>query len=176
VAASHAFLAARIDDNRWLHGSLLKLDTPCERRLVFKPVVHRVRLQPDPIVQSPLVRIAIGADHAGFFLKEHLKATLQRLGHSVDDHGTHDEEPVDYPPICLKVARRGGGRADRGIVSAQRQGRIAANRCGTRGACAAATIPRVSRANTSTRTYLMGGRIVAARQPTKSGTVARYAV
>ena len=37
----------------------------------------------------PTVRIAIGADHAGFLLKEHFKQTLVKLGHTVDDHGTH---------------------------------------------------------------------------------------
>jgi hypothetical protein len=84
------------------------------------------------------VRIAIGADHAGFLLKEHLKATLQRLGHGVEDHGTDSEEPVDYPPICLKVARAvAEGRADRGIVlGGSGQGeQIAANKVrGTRAA------------------------------------------
>src|SRR5881628_3558910 len=70
-----------------------------------------------PIVQSSAMRVAIGADHAGFPLKEHLKRTLQRLGHSVDDHGTHSEDAVDYPPICIAVARAvTEGRADRGIV------------------------------------------------------------
>ena len=63
------------------------------------------------------MRIAIGADHAGFLLKEHLKATLQRLGHAVEDHGTHSEESIDYPPICFSVARAvAEGRAERGIV------------------------------------------------------------
>ena len=63
------------------------------------------------------MRIAIGADHAGFALKEHLVATLARLGHDVDDRGTHSEAPVDYPPICAEVARAVvAGRADRGIV------------------------------------------------------------
>ena len=63
------------------------------------------------------VRIAIGADHAGFRLKEHLKETLQRLGHSVDDIGTDSEEPVDYPHICFEVASRvAERRAERGIV------------------------------------------------------------
>src|SRR6476646_4689697 len=69
------------------------------------------------IVQSPLVRIAIGADHAGFLLKEYLKDTLQRLGHAIDDYGTDSEAPVDYPPICVEVAHAvAEGRADRGIV------------------------------------------------------------
>src|SRR4029079_4466475 len=70
-----------------------------------------------PIVQSRSVRIAIGADHAGFLLKEHLKASLKRLGHSVDDHGNDREAAVDYPPICLAVARAvADGHAERGIV------------------------------------------------------------
>jgi ribose 5-phosphate isomerase B len=63
------------------------------------------------------MRIAIGADHAGFQLKEHLKQTLDRLGHAVDDHGTESEETIDYPPICFSVGRAVvDGRADRGIV------------------------------------------------------------
>ena len=37
---------------------------------------------------STVMRIAIGADHAGFALKQHLVATLTRLGHQIDDHGT----------------------------------------------------------------------------------------
>jgi ribose 5-phosphate isomerase B len=63
------------------------------------------------------MRVAIGADHAGFLLKEHLKQSLQRLGHTVDDHGTDSEASVDYPPICLAVGRAVvEGAADRGIV------------------------------------------------------------
>ena len=52
------------------------------------------------------MRIAIGADHAGFVLKQRLIAVLRELGHEVDDHGTHDEQPTDYPPICAAVAPR----------------------------------------------------------------------
>src|SRR6476661_9561569 len=63
------------------------------------------------------MRVAIGADHAGYLLKEHLKQTLQRLGHSVEDLGTNSEASVDYPPICMAVGRAVvEGRADRGIV------------------------------------------------------------
>ena len=63
------------------------------------------------------MRIAIGADHAGFPLKQHLVQTLARLGHAVDDRGTGSEAPVDYPPICAEVARLvRSGQADRGIV------------------------------------------------------------
>src|SRR6266481_4226015 len=118
------------------------------------------------IVQSPLVRIAIGADHAGFLLKEYLKQTLQRLGHAIDDHGTDSEAPVDYPPICVGVARAvADGRADRGIlVGGSGQGeQIAANKvAGVRAAlCNDLYTARLSREHNDANVLSMGGRIVA---------------
>lgn len=112
------------------------------------------------------MHVAIGADHAGFLLKEHLKQTLQRLGHSVDDHGTHSEEPVDYPPICIAVARAvAQGRADRGIVlGGSGQGeQMAANKvAGTRAAlCNDLYTARLSREHNDANILSMGGRIVA---------------
>ena len=112
------------------------------------------------------MRIAIGADHAGFLLKEHVKRTLQRLGHDVDDHGTHSEEAVDYPPICLSVAREVAlGRADRGIVvGGSGQGeQIAANKVpGVRAAlCHDLYTARLSRQHNDANVLSMGGRIVA---------------
>jgi ribose 5-phosphate isomerase B len=113
------------------------------------------------------VRIAIGADHAGFLLKEHLKGTLQRLGHSVDDHGARSEDPVDYPPICLSVARAvAEGRAERGVVvGGSGQGeQIAANKvAGVRAAlCNDLYTARLSREHNDANVLAMGGRIVAA--------------
>ena len=112
------------------------------------------------------MRIAIGADHAGFLLKEHLKATLAKLGHQVDDHGTHSEESVDYPPICAAVARAVvAGEADRGIVlGGSGQGeQIAANKvCGARAAlCNDLYTARLSREHNDANVLSMGGRIVA---------------
>jgi ribose 5-phosphate isomerase B len=112
------------------------------------------------------VRIAIGADHAGFALKEHLKQTLARLGHTVDDRGTDSEEPVDYPPICIDVARLvAAGRADRGIVlGGSGQGeQIAANKVvGIRAAlCNDLYTARLSRQHNDANVLSMGGRIVA---------------
>src|SRR5260221_13600427 len=77
------------------------------------------------------MRIAIGADHAGFPLKEHLVATLVRLGHAVDDRGTFSETPIDYPPICAEVARLvAAGTADRGVIGggSGQGGQITANK------------------------------------------------
>ena len=112
------------------------------------------------------MRIAIGADHAGFTLKEHLKQTLAKLGHTVDDHGTHNEQPVDYPPICIAVGRTVvEGRADRGIVlGGSGQGeQIAANKVvGVRAAlCNDLYTARLSRAHNDANVLSMGGRIVA---------------
>jgi len=63
------------------------------------------------------MRIAIGADHAGFEMKEHLASWLARSGHAVTDLGTHSEDPVDYPDYAAAVGRAvASGRAERGIV------------------------------------------------------------
>ena len=49
-------------------------------------------------------RIALGADHGGYILKEHLKHVLKDAGYQVLDCGTHSQEAVDYPDLALKVA------------------------------------------------------------------------
>ena len=110
--------------------------------------------------------MAIGADHAGFLLKEHLKQTLQRLGHTVEDFGTDSQASVDYPPICMAVGRAVvDGRADRGIVlGGSGQGeQIAANKvAGVRAAlCNDLFTARLSREHNDANVLSMGGRIVA---------------
>ena len=112
------------------------------------------------------MRVAIGADHAGFLLKEHLKQTLTALGHIVDDHGTDSEASVDYPPICLSVGKAvAHGKADRGIVlGGSGQGeQIAANKVpGIRAAlCNDLFTARLSREHNDANVLSMGGRIVA---------------
>jgi ribose 5-phosphate isomerase B len=63
------------------------------------------------------MKIAIGADHAGFVLKEKLRQGLARDGHEVVDFGTVSAESCDYPDYAQSVARDvAGGRADRGIL------------------------------------------------------------
>ena len=62
-------------------------------------------------------RVALGADHGGFELKEQLKRQLQELGYSVIDCGTDSSESVDYPDFALAVARLvAEGRAWRGVL------------------------------------------------------------
>ncbi len=61
--------------------------------------------------------IAIGADHAGYHLKEELKTFLRALGHDWKDVGTDSAESVDYPDFAEPVARAvAEGQCPRGIV------------------------------------------------------------
>ncbi len=63
------------------------------------------------------LRIAVGADHGGFELKNQLLGFLREKGFAVLDCGTHSKEAVDYPRIAYTVARLvAAGQCDRGIV------------------------------------------------------------
>ncbi len=63
------------------------------------------------------MRIAVGADHAGFSLKGRVVEFLQKEGHMVLDLGTHDSEPVDYPDYAEAVgASVVKGEAEVGIL------------------------------------------------------------
>ena len=75
------------------------------------------------------MRIIVGADHAGFQLKQTVVQTLQDWGHDVVDVGTHHGERVDFPDVARSVCDPiVEGKADRGVMV-----------CGTGiGACMAA--------------------------------------
>jgi ribose 5-phosphate isomerase B len=63
------------------------------------------------------MRIALAADHAGYLLKNELKAKLGEQGHDVLDLGTDSPAPVDYPDSAEAVAGAiRGGQAERGII------------------------------------------------------------
>ena len=49
-------------------------------------------------------KIAVGADHAGFELKEKIKDNLKELGYDVVDFGTNSNDSVDYPLIAKALA------------------------------------------------------------------------
>ena len=61
------------------------------------------------------MKIALGADHAGYEYKERIKRFLAEQGHEVEDFGTHSAEPCDYPdfiyPAALAVSQRTCDRA-----------------------------------------------------------------
>jgi ribose 5-phosphate isomerase B len=110
-------------------------------------------------------RIAIGADHAGFLLKQHVIELLTGLGHDVDDLGTHSTEPVDYPAYCAAVGRAvRDGQADLGVViGGSGQGeQLAANKVrGVRAAlCNDLYTARLARAHNDANVLSIGGRVV----------------
>jgi ribose 5-phosphate isomerase B len=112
------------------------------------------------------MRVALGADHAGFPLKEDLRAFLAEQGHEVDDHGTDSTEPVDYPVFCAAAARAvATGKADRAIVlGGSGQGeQIAANKVdGVRAAlCHDLLLARLSREHNDANVLAMGARVIA---------------
>jgi|SRR5918996_1139086 ribose 5-phosphate isomerase B len=112
------------------------------------------------------MRIAIGADHAGYGLKEDVKGYLKERGHEVEDLGTHSEETTDYPPICAAVARAvRDGRADRGVVlggSGQGEQMTANKVRGIRAAlCHDLYTARMARSHNDANVLSMGARIVA---------------
>jgi len=110
-------------------------------------------------------RIAIGSDHAGFDLKQHLVELLGELGHVVDDQGTNSNESVDYPKICAGVGRTvRDGDADFGIViGGSGQGeQLAANKVrGVRAAlCNCLYTARLARAHNDANVLSIGARVV----------------
>jgi ribose 5-phosphate isomerase B len=112
------------------------------------------------------MRIALGSDHAGFPLKENLKAFLTDEGHEIHDHGTDSTEPVDYPAYCAAAARAvAAGEADRAIVmGGSGQGeQIAANKVdGVRAAlCHDLFLARLSRQHNDANVLALGARVVA---------------
>jgi ribose 5-phosphate isomerase B len=63
------------------------------------------------------MRIAIGADHAGFELKNQLGDVLRQSGHDVSDVGTNSAESTDYPDYAVRVAKAvASGTVERGVL------------------------------------------------------------
>jgi ribose 5-phosphate isomerase B len=63
------------------------------------------------------MKIAIASDHAGFPLKEEVRAHVAKLGHEVNDLGAYNTEPSDYPDFALLVGKAlMAGEAERGIL------------------------------------------------------------
>jgi ribose 5-phosphate isomerase B len=111
------------------------------------------------------VRIALGADHAGFSLKALVAKHLADRGHEVIDLGTDSEESVDYPSFCAAVGRAVvEGQADLGMVmGGSGQGEaIAANKVhGVRAAlCHDEWTARFARLHNDANVLSMGGRLL----------------
>jgi ribose 5-phosphate isomerase B len=63
------------------------------------------------------MKLVVAADHAGFPLKEEVRAYLERLGHEVTDLGAYNPEPSDYPDFAEAVGKAlQAGRAERAVL------------------------------------------------------------
>jgi len=63
------------------------------------------------------MKLVMGSDHAGFALKAKILPALQEKGHEIQDMGSFDESPVDFPDIAAKVcAKILNGEAERGVM------------------------------------------------------------
>ncbi|MEO8727315.1 MAG: ribose 5-phosphate isomerase B [Acidobacteriaceae bacterium] len=63
------------------------------------------------------MKVVIGADHAGFEMKQLLAEELKALGHTVTDVGTNSTAPVDYPDFAAALAKEVvEGRSERGVL------------------------------------------------------------
>src|SRR6185436_20081092 len=109
------------------------------------------------------MRIALGADHAGFELKNELSDVLRQSGHEVCDFGTNSAESIDYPDYAAHVAKTvAAGKAERGVLvcSSGVGMSIAANKI--RGIRAALGVSpeevRVTRAHNDANVLTLGAR------------------
>ncbi len=111
------------------------------------------------------MKISLGTDHAGFRLKEKVKALLESLGHEVVDFGTFNEEAVDYPlfirPAAEAVAR---GECERGIVfggsgngEAMAANKVHGVRCAL---CWNEEVARLSRQHNDANVLSLGERVI----------------
>lgn len=112
------------------------------------------------------MRVAIGADHAGFLLKNELKKHIEDMGHEVEDVGTFSgEQSVDYPDWARKVADRlCSGKIDRGVlICGTGIGMsIAANKMrGVYAAlCSSEYAARASRQHNAANVLVLGSRVI----------------
>lgn len=111
------------------------------------------------------MRVAIGADHAGYALKETLATYMRERGIEVIDFGTHGPDPVDYPDYARVVAEAvARGEADFGVlICGTGVGMaITANKVAGIRAAAVSDVysARMSRAHNDANILCMGGRVV----------------
>jgi ribose 5-phosphate isomerase B len=111
------------------------------------------------------MKIAIGADHAGFLLKEKVRQQLAECGHEVVDYGTHSTESCDYPDGAAPVGRAVAGRqADRGVLICTTGigMAIAANKiCGIRAApCQTEEEVRITREHNDANVLTLGAKYI----------------
>ncbi len=145
--------------------------TPSARELAQERGVTIIEVAAGELsgLAPPERTLAIGADHAGFRLKEALKPLLDEHGYFVRDVGVYEETPADYPDVARQVADLvAAGRAALGIVvdGAGVGSAIAANKIpGIRAApCYDKASARSSREHNDANVLTLGSRLLTASQ------------
>lgn len=110
-------------------------------------------------------RIAVGSDHAGFALKEKVRAYLAAGGYEVEDLGTRSTDSVDYPDFAEKVAARVVAKgADFGVLVCGTGLGVAMSANKVRGiraaTCNDTLSARFARAHNNANVLAMGGRLI----------------
>ena len=152
------------------HVTPLARDTLQARRVTVVPAGRTDPTLPADLAPvSPVVRVAIGADHTGVALKAAIVHHLRRGGKAVTDHGTDGPDRVDYPDIAASVATAvARGEADAGIVidASGVASAIAANKIkGIRAAmCHDQTLARHAREHAGTNVLTLGATLVDATE------------
>ena len=145
--------------------------TPSARDVAAERGVKIVVLPADQIhsLAPPDKTVAIGADHGGFRMKEHLKPLLAELGLAIRDVGVNEEKPADYPDIALLVAELvAAGTASRGVIidgagigSAMAAGKVPGIRAAL---CYDKASARNSRKHNDSNVLTLGGRLLTLTQ------------
>lgn len=149
----------RVDEGAIL--TPLAADLARERNLQIERVRRRTAAR--------IRRIALGADHGGYEMKEELKRALADLGHDYQDFGAHSTNPVDYPDFAHLVARAvASGACHLGIIidGAGIGSCMAANKVpGVRAAmCYDQATARNSREHNGANVLTLGGKMISNEQ------------
>ncbi len=116
-----------------------------------------------------MTKIALGTDHAGYMLKERIKAHVIKRGYQVIDFGTDSEEPVDYPDYCRPAAESvASGECAIGMVfggsgngEAMVANKVAGIRCGV---CWNVASARLAKEHNNANMIAVGQRMVATEE------------
>jgi ribose 5-phosphate isomerase B len=147
------------------HVTPLALDTLRERRITVEREGLASSDAASLVPASAIRTVAMASDHTGVALRRALVATLRGQGLSVDDLGTNDTEPVDYPDMAAAVAFAvARGEAEAGIVidGSGIGSAMAANKvAGVRAVMATtATVARYSREHNGANVLTLGATLL----------------
>jgi ribose 5-phosphate isomerase B len=149
-------------------GDILRIDEDAKLTPLADDIARERNIQIERVrrrTSAGRKKIALGADHGGFEMKEEVKRVLADLGHDHQDFGTHSTEAVDYPDYAHLVARAvASGSCDLGIMidGAGIGSCMVANKVpGVRAAmCYDEASARNSRAHNGANVLTLGGKMI----------------